>query len=433
MSSVVDQFSRGAGVTGVMKPQFIHPDAKDAGPRHHYGGTVRSRPPEETLAALLPRLGAFGITRIANVTGLDRLTIPVINVVRPNSKSVSVSTGKGVSVAAAKVSGIMESIESHVAENIDLPVILTSERELRQRAHVIDTARLPKLAGTDYSETVPILWIEGFDLMAARPVWLPYELVHNDYSLPRPDGVGYFPRSSNGLASGNNILEALSHAIFEVVERDAVALFHYLFEVHQRFVRIDLDQVPFEEARALSRIIADKGLEVHVWDITSDVGLPVCFALLWEPLAASKSTTRATVGSGCHTEPAIAMSRAITEAAQDRLTLISGARDDLLAEHYMIDRDFADRIRKSLQIDEIPTSVPQWPAAINAPTYDAELREVLARLQKVGVEEIVAVNLSKPEMPDIAVVRVVIPGLEAPHDDPGYEPGPRLRAKLGVV
>ena len=412
-----------------MKPQFIHPDACGPGYRHRYGGTVRSRPPGETLARLLPRLAEFGITRVANVTGLDRLEIPVINVIRPNSKSVSVSTGKGVDVEAAKVSGIMESIESHVAENIVLPLILASETEMRRDRHVIDVARLAKLEGDGYREDVPILWIEGFDLMAQRPVWVPYELVHNDYSLPGPEGSGYFPKSSNGLASGNNILEAISHAIFEVVERDAVTLFHYLFATFQTFDRIDVAASPFEEAHGLNEIIRSHGLEVHVWDITSDTGLACCYAMLWEPLAASNSTTRATVGSGCHTSPAIAMSRAITEAAQDRLTLIAGARDDLLAEHYMIDPEFAGKIRASLQIDVVRPIAGEWPDEIDTGSYDEELRRILAGLARVGIEEVVCVNLTGRSQ-DIAVVKVVIPGLEAPHDDPGYEPGPRLLAKL---
>lgn len=34
-------------------------------------------------------------------------------------------------------------------------------------------------------------------------------------------------------------------------------------------------------------------------------------------------------GVGCHNDPAIALCRALIEAAQNRLTAISGARDDL--------------------------------------------------------------------------------------------------------
>src|SRR5687768_13787505 len=71
-------------------------------------GTVRSRDPAATLALLLPHLPRFGITRLANVTGLDRVGIPVYQAIRPNSRGLSLSQGKGIDATAAKVSALME-------------------------------------------------------------------------------------------------------------------------------------------------------------------------------------------------------------------------------------------------------------------------------------------------------------------------------------
>ena len=42
-------------------------------------------------------------------------------------------------------------------------------------------------------------------------------------------------------------------------------------------------------------------------------------------------------------------------------------------------------------------------------------------------DQVVTVDLSRPEF-GISVIRAVIPGLEAPHDDPDFIPGPRARA-----
>jgi ribosomal protein S12 methylthiotransferase accessory factor YcaO len=61
-----------------------------------YGGTVRERTAEEALDRLKPLLPEFGITRIADVTGLDTIGIPVMTVVRPLARSLSVSQGKGL-------------------------------------------------------------------------------------------------------------------------------------------------------------------------------------------------------------------------------------------------------------------------------------------------------------------------------------------------
>ena len=64
----------------------------------------------------------MGITRIANITGLDRLGIPVVMVCRPNSRSIAVSQGKGLTLDAAKASGLMESVETFHAESITRPL-----------------------------------------------------------------------------------------------------------------------------------------------------------------------------------------------------------------------------------------------------------------------------------------------------------------------
>jgi ribosomal protein S12 methylthiotransferase accessory factor YcaO len=46
----------------------------------------------------------MGITRLGNITGLDRIGIPVAIAVRPNSRSVSVSQGKGLELPQALAS-----------------------------------------------------------------------------------------------------------------------------------------------------------------------------------------------------------------------------------------------------------------------------------------------------------------------------------------
>src|SRR5262249_21639866 len=80
-------------------------------------GTHRLCPPEETLARIAPRLADFGITRCADITRLDAdLGMPVFAAIRPRATVLQSSAGKGLSVAAAKVSALMEAIELDVAE-----------------------------------------------------------------------------------------------------------------------------------------------------------------------------------------------------------------------------------------------------------------------------------------------------------------------------
>src|SRR5882672_4545796 len=88
-------------------------------------GTRRAVPPLETLRRIRPRLRAAGITRLADVTGLDWIGIPVYQAIRPNSRTLSASQGKGLTRAQAQVSALMEALEGFHAERL----LYTSVRE----------------------------------------------------------------------------------------------------------------------------------------------------------------------------------------------------------------------------------------------------------------------------------------------------------------
>ena len=183
--------------------------------------------PADTLKRIGPLASQMGITRVANITGLDRIGVPVVMVCRPNSRSIAVSQGKGLDLAAAKASGLMEAVETFHAETITSSLKLGTYRELGRTHPLVDVAALPRTKTSPYTDDEPLLWIEGEDLISRSPRWVPYELVHTDYTLPRGPAHGCFLANTNGLASGNHMLEAISHGIHEVIERDASALWKH--------------------------------------------------------------------------------------------------------------------------------------------------------------------------------------------------------------
>src|SRR5262249_35738572 len=107
-------------------------------------GSRRTRRPEETLADFGRFAGQFGITRLANVTGLDYGGIPTYMAVRPNARTLAVSQGKGATPAAAKASAFMEATELWHAEEPRLPLFLDSYASVRRRFNVVDLDLLTK-------------------------------------------------------------------------------------------------------------------------------------------------------------------------------------------------------------------------------------------------------------------------------------------------
>src|SRR5580693_537581 len=118
-----------------------------AGLKAYRVGTHRGRSPDDTIAKVMPLAAEFGITRVAVLTGLDRTGIPVVMVCRPNARSSAVFNGKGVDLAAAKASGIMEAVETWHAENVRLPLVFASFADLHRRMSLIDIEGLPKRPG----------------------------------------------------------------------------------------------------------------------------------------------------------------------------------------------------------------------------------------------------------------------------------------------
>lgn len=263
-------------------------------------GTHRTVPPAETLARFRRLSSRMGITRLADVTGLDYLGIPVVMACRPNARSLSVSQGKGLDLDAALASGFMEAAETFHAEHIDRPVRLASRAELAHRHRVADPKSLPRLRGPGPTEGTELPWIEAVDLFDGSPTWIPYDLVHTDYREPRPTWSRYFPTCSNGLASGNHLLEATCAALCEVIERDASTLWRLRSHDERAGRRIDPDTVDDPACRRLIDRLRDSGMVLSAWDMTTDVGIAAFICRIREARDNGRPTLRPFWGTGCH-------------------------------------------------------------------------------------------------------------------------------------
>src|SRR5438876_10622675 len=129
-------------------------------------GTHRSQSLENTLRHVLRLAPIMGVTRVANVTGLDPVGIPVVMVCRPNSRSVAVSQGKGIDLASARASGLMEAAELYHAETMTLPLRLCTYEELRYQHNVVAVDELPRASESRFHPNIRLLWCKGRVLLS---------------------------------------------------------------------------------------------------------------------------------------------------------------------------------------------------------------------------------------------------------------------------
>jgi len=379
-------------------------------------GTHRMRAPEETITQFRPLMGRLGITRLANLTGLDTIGLPTWMAVRPNAKGLSTSQGKGITHAAAQASALMESIESWHAEMIVRPVRIGALHDMRSSEPVCSVRELSRYADRPLRDDLAISWIEGRRLVDDTPCWVPWETVSTDYTVPPGDiGETLFVQSSNGLAGGNHLAEAVFHALTELVERDAVAHTEHQFRRADPARRIRLETVTAPHLRALLAMLDAADIEVVLFDLTVDTGVPVCGCTILD----RESTLRWRVlphfsGYGCHLSPDVALARAITEAVQSRVTYIAGSRDDITAQEYRRGGhvDDLDNYRRLAAEGE---SAVDFSAIADRATrcFGQDIAIVQDALSAVGVDEVIAIDLRRDDL-GVPVVKVVAPRLAAP-------------------
>jgi YcaO-like protein with predicted kinase domain len=387
-------------------------------------GTHRTSAPDDTIARLRPLMSTFGITRVANLTGLDRTGIPVVMVCRPNARSSAVFHGKGIDLAAAKASGLMEAIETWHAENVQLPLRYGSFAELRTDYALADVGELPRAPAGRFHIDLPMLWAEGHDLIGGDRVWLPYETIHANATQPVPPGSGSFGSSTNGLASGNHRLEAVSHALCEVIERDATSLWHVSHPELQDRTRLDLATVD-DVSRAVVDAIGRADMDVAVWETTTDVQVPAFQCMVMDRTGEIGHVGH---GAGCHPTREVALLRALTEAVQVRTTYIVGSREDIEhADYRTATIDMRNRRARMIMRPVEPMRSFASVGRFEFDDFESEVAWLANRLQNAGIQQAIFVDLTRAEY-GLSVVRAVVPGLEDSDHHGGYVPGRRARA-----
>jgi len=372
----------------------------------HTRGTHRLIPPEQTLHSLQSHLPALGITRCADVTGLDRLGIPVFCAIRPRGSLLQVANGKGLDPIAARVSALMEAAEYFHYEQASNCLHRSSLASLRRQGRwAVEPDTLPLYkAGCFFSPDYAIDWEPGEELLTGRETWLPA-------SYARIRSPRLYPILTNGLASGNHLIEATLHGLYELIERDAISrlVSKGRIRMEQPQCRgIDLDTVGDGPVGELVEKIRCANIKLALVWIESCIAVHTFWAVLLDKDPFSHCST-VNVGYGTHLSVSVAATRAITEAAQSRLTFIHGAREDLSPEAYQASESHP---RLFAYFDGLECSTP-WHSLTDIAGADLlqDYRWVLEHLAAAGYDNILRVTLTRPPL-NIPVVRVLVPGLQ---------------------
>jgi len=365
----------------------------------YLGGTKRAVAPEVTFDRVQPFLAGYGITRLADVTDLDRLGVPVYTSMRPRGRITQSSQGKGARAIDAKVSALMEAIESTHAENPTVELVRASLTSLERAGRApVDPSTLCRYVPGSWTPRLRTLWVGAEDLVTGRDCLVPASSVYFLYPSA-------FLTSTNGLASGNDVTEATLHALLEIYERDALSIL------------VDDDEVSFDDCDVIDLSTIDvpflvehaarlyqAGITLRLLRVPLESTIHTFVALLLDssPLAPS---THISSGFGAHLDPAIAASRAITEAAQTRIGNIQASREFLTMDMFSDLHDQFFELAMGFEPDTAWSSLRDATTA----TIAGDLAAVIEQCRTDGATQIIRHVLTPPDHV-VSVVKVQIPG-----------------------
>ncbi|BAF60510.1 uncharacterized conserved protein [Pelotomaculum thermopropionicum SI] len=360
----------------------------------------------------------------------------------------SSSAGKGVSEIQARASALCEAIERYSGELSggevrvtcalkDWPpgeayhpndiMLYSAGQYARREAWNKRGSRFNRVPEPFTPDPV-VDWTPLWSLTEERHKYVPTQLVYYGAPARAGDDTFYAFGCSNGCASGNTLAEAVLQGFFELVERDAAAIWWY-----NRLPRPGVDLVTFDEPYLLE--LAEHyrtryRRETWALDITSDLGIPA-FAALSRRLEGPEE--QILLGLGCHLDARIALQRAFAEMNQMLGVASSAGKGD---RQPLEDRETLTWLREAT-LTKQPYLAPdpaQPPRRLGdyPKQHSGDFLQDIAYCRQIiearGMEMLV-LDQTRAEV-GMPVVKVVVPGLR--HFWARFAPGRLYEVPVGM-
>ena len=289
--------------------------------------------------------------------------------------------------------------------------------------HQLDNAESINAEGHPYNVVPPRLgpeveldWTPAWSFTQGRHRYLPTSMLYGTSAEQR--GSTDLIADSNGCAAGNTLEEAILQGFYELVERDAFAIWWYN---GLRVPGVDLASFGDEFLASAEDYYGRHEREVWMLDVTSDLGIPSFVALSRRP---DGETEDIIYGAGAHADPRLAALRAVCELNQCLTWLPRPGGSDgppgspARPGRPMIDDPFALRWWQTARIADCSWLVPepdaplrqgaQYPATETEDTRD-DVEHFKALVEARGMEFLV-LDQTRPDV-GMPVVRVIVPGM----------------------
>lgn len=359
--------------------------AAGAGATVAQSGQKAQRAREARLAAVC------GVTRLADITRLDRIGLPVWQAVRPAGRALSVHQGKGRSPAAARLGALMEAAESHAAETLPADHAGLTSADAARHGRPVDPAAL-RYRDEDRPDPARRRdWCRMHCALGGETYMVPHAALSLDFTW---DGDPALERSSGGMGAGWDRARARRKALLERLERDAVGAWLRASPAERLRTEIAPASVPYDWFADLLERLCGAGVSLRLFAWPGLLGLTACYAELHPPRPRGGAGAMPIMfGTDCGADSEGALFGALAEAVQGRLTLIAGARDDFLIDAWAPPRRGVTGV-----CPPHPTQRPlgTWRAE---PAEAFDFAGAARALEKLGLGPVLVRDLPLPDLP----------------------------------
>lgn len=358
------------------------------------------------------RLMEWGLTRAADLTGLDTIGLPIYTVCRPPGMAITISAGKGLTRIDSMAGAILEGVELWASENPERHpnwAYCSYSNALSSFTNVLPFELFQLARSAPVTKNTVIEWDEMTDFYRERTTMVPSEMIWLKSRIKPP--FQFFQSSSSGLAAGMSEIDAILQGTYEVVERDGWAISEFVQDCTGQWrecISLDCPLHPSLQ-HCVDRLKA-AGVHPFIFDLNRDLGVPIFRCTILDPDEQSPGSFS---GFGCSLDPITACRRAITEACQARAAYIGGARDDLFRRKFLM--------MKKVQMDRLlelyqSLKTPRTFSTFTEKRYDSVESEweTLSSLLKEKISELFYKTIYVSTDPNFWIVKVICPELECP-------------------
>ena len=219
--------------------------------------------------------------------------------------------GFAPTTATAVLVAVSEAIERYALATMPQDTSLARIDELQ--GAVLDPARLQlftaaqladsRLGFRAFNPAEPTHWANGRTLIDGDRLWIPADLLWLRAPSALTAGI------STGAAAHTLETEALLSGLYEVVERDALAI---VWEARAIVPELDpLADWQTPEVRMLAAALSRAQLQLIIRDMTTDLDIPCVLAVIHDPLERRPALA---IGAAARRDRAVACARAAREA-----------------------------------------------------------------------------------------------------------------------